>query len=103
MGRETSGPLKERNNAERAVMVAALGNLEIGIVFRCQKNAARRHQVPERLVQSGKIFMNETEHFFGLLRTCDSEEFRETQSNEVAFFGIFSAQAARHNNFAIFT
>ena len=69
-------------------MVAALGNLEIGIVFRGQKNAACRHQVTERLMRSRKVVMHQTEDLFGLLRTCHAEQFRETQGDEVAFLGI---------------
>ena len=40
-----------RNDAEGAAVVAAFGNLQIGIVPRRQLDALRRHQVEMRIVQ----------------------------------------------------
>ena len=40
-----------RNDAEAAAVVAALGNLQIGVVPRRQLDAFRRHQIEKRIVR----------------------------------------------------
>ena len=62
-----------RNDAEGAAVVAAFGNLQIGVVARRELDAFRRHQIEERIVLRRRGAMHGVEHALVLLRAGDGE------------------------------
>ena len=68
---------QRRNDAERAAIIAALGNLQIGVVPRRELDAFRRHQIEERIVLRRQCAMHRIDHAFVLLRAGDREHVRD--------------------------
>ena len=60
-----------RDDAEGAAVVAAFGNLQIGVVARRQLDALRRHQVEIRIVRRRQRAMHGVHHALILLRAGD--------------------------------
>ena len=65
-----------RDDAEGAAIVAAFGNLQIGVVPRRELDAFRRHQVEERIVLRRHGAVHGLDHAFILLRAGDGEHLR---------------------------
>ena len=65
-----------RDDAERAAVVAAFGNLQIGVVPRRQLDAFRRHQIEERIVLRRHRAMHGIDHALILLRAGDRQHLR---------------------------
>ena len=66
-----------RDDAERAAIVAAFGNLQIRVVARRQLDAFGRHQVDERVVRRRRRAMHRLDHALVLLRAGDGEHVGE--------------------------
>ena len=62
-----------RDDAEAAAVVAAFGNLQIGVVARRQLDALRRHQIEMRIVRRRQRAMHGIQHALILLRPGDRE------------------------------
>ena len=48
---------QRRDDAEAALVVAALGNLQVGIMARREPDALRRHQIDEGIVRAGQVLV----------------------------------------------
>ncbi|MNI18202.1 hypothetical protein D3C73_716030 [compost metagenome] len=81
-------------------MVAAFGNLQVGVVARGQLDALWRHQVDQRVVVLAwrHDFVHGVDHLLVLLRTGHGQHARVYVAN-VAFF---DAHAAGHDDLAVF-
>ena len=62
-----------RDDAEAAAVVAAFGNLQIGVVPRRQLDALRRHQIEMRIVHRRQRAMHRVQHALILLRPRDRQ------------------------------
>ena len=49
-------------------MVAAFGNLDVGVVLRRQADALRRHQAGERVVRLRQVAVDVLHHLVGRVR-----------------------------------
>ncbi|MNP04069.1 hypothetical protein D3C76_959740 [compost metagenome] len=88
-----------RDDAEAAAVVAAFGNLQVGVVARSQLDALRRHQVDQRVVLGLRRdhFMDGIDHLLVLLRTGDGQYARVHIADAV--FG--DAHAAGDDDLAV--
>jgi hypothetical protein len=85
------------NDAETATVVAALGNLEIGIVSRRQPDTLWRDEVEIRIVWTRQVLVHVTEHFFVRMRARDAEHARMSRT-----YGLrFRTQATGHHDLAV--
>ena len=88
-----------RDNAEGAAMVTAFGNFQVGVMTWRELHALFRHQAQERVVfRLRRIVMDMLQNLFIAVRPGYLQHFRMHFANLV----FFRAQAAGHNNFAIF-
>ena len=62
-----------RDDAEAAAVIAALGDLQIGVVARRQPDALRRHQVDERVVRRRQLLVHRAHHLLVGVRPGDLE------------------------------
>ena len=67
-----------RDDAEGAAVIAALGNLQVGVVPRREADALRRHQVDERVVQRRQLLVHGLHDFFVRVRAGHLEHRRVT-------------------------
>ena len=61
------------DDAKRAAVIAALGYLQIRVVFRCELDALRRNQVQMRIVLAWQLCVHGREHARVVLRAADRE------------------------------
>ena len=89
-----------RDDAEAAGMVAAFGNLQVGVVARGQLDALRWHQVDQRVVLGFRRddFVYGVDHLLILLRAGDGQHARVHVADAV--FG--HAHAAGDDHLAVF-
>jgi hypothetical protein len=85
------------DDAEGAAVVAALGNLEIGVVPRRQLDSLRRHQVLERIVGFRQVLVHLLHHLLGGMRAGDGEHLRVGGQHHV----LLGAQAAGDDDAAV--
>jgi hypothetical protein len=76
MGRLTQVAAQRRDDAEGAAVVAAFGNLQVGVVPRRQLDALRRHQVDEGVVRLGQVLVHLLHDLLGGVRAGDGEHLR---------------------------
>ena len=62
------------DDAEGAAVVAAFGNLQIGVVARGEPQAAFGHQVHELVGHGRQVVVNGADHAFILMRAGDGED-----------------------------
>jgi hypothetical protein len=88
------------DDAEAAAVVAAFGNLQIGVVARSQLDALGRYQVDQRVVVLAwwHHLVNGIEDLLILLRAGH----RKHAGVHVADCAFFHAHAASHDHFAVF-
>ncbi len=86
-----------RNDAEAALVVAALGDLEIRVVTRREPDALRRHQVDEGIVLRRQVLVHRAHHFFIGLRAGDLQHARMALENPLGP----RAQAAGDDDLAV--
>ena len=86
-----------RDDAEAAAVVAALGNLQIGVVPRRQLDALRRHQIEMRIVDRRQCAMHGLQHALILLRARDRQH---AGIGRLDLFG-FGAHAAGDDDLAV--
>ena len=88
-----------RDDAEAATMIAALGNLQVGIVARRELDALRRHQVQVGIVVflGRRGIVHGAHHFFILLRSGHGQH----AGVHVADHGLFHAHAAGDDDLAV--
>ena len=96
-GRRNEVAAELRDDAERAAVVAALRNLQIGVVARRQLHALRRHEVDERIVRRRRGLVHGRDHALVLLRPGDREHVREA----VADLLRLGAHAAGDDHLAV--
>ena len=65
-----------RDDAERAAIVAAFGDLQIGVVLRRQSQALRRHELEEGRVRRRHRLVHGLEHGVVLVRPGDRQDLR---------------------------
>ncbi|MDR8763954.1 hypothetical protein FEP90_05680 [Burkholderia multivorans] len=65
-----------RDDAERAAVVAAFGNLQVRIVARRELDAGRRHEIDERIVRLRQVRVHSLHHFADRMRARDGEHLR---------------------------
>ena len=65
------------DDAEGAAVVAALGNLQIGVVPRRELDALGRHQIEKRIVLRRRRAVHGLEHALVLLRAGDRQHVRD--------------------------
>ncbi|MCY1413594.1 hypothetical protein D9M71_290270 [compost metagenome] len=89
-----------RDDAEAAAVVAAFGNLQVGVVARGQLDALWRHQVDQRVVVLARRhdFVHGIDHLLVLLRTGHREHAR-VHVTDVAFL---DTHAAGDDDLAVF-
>ena len=85
------------NDAEAAAMIAAFGDLQIGVMARRQLHALRRYEVEERLMLRRQMLVHRGDHLFVALRTGDLEHLRMPVENLLRL----CSQAARDDHFAV--
>ena len=92
-----------RNDAERAAMVAAFGNFQVGIVARGELDTLRWHQVNQGVVAVDyglrNHLMDGRNHFFVGMRAGDA---KHAGMHAGDLLGVF-AHAAGDNDAAVFT
>ena len=64
------------DDAERAAVVAAFGDLQIRVVPRRELDALRRDEVDERIVRLGQVRVHRLHHFVGRVRAGHREHLR---------------------------
>ncbi|MNM43111.1 hypothetical protein D3C81_539660 [compost metagenome] len=89
-----------RDDAEAAAVVAAFGNLQVGVVARGQLDALWRHQVDQRVVVLTRRhhFVNGVDYLLVLLRASD----RQHAWVHVTDAAFFDAHAAGDDHLAVF-
>jgi hypothetical protein len=63
-----------RDDAEAALVVAALGDLQVRIVARREADPLRRQQVDVRIVRLGQVLVHRCQHGLVLVRAGDGEQ-----------------------------
>jgi hypothetical protein len=92
-----------RDDAEAAAVVAAFGNLQIGVVLRRQLDALRRHQVDERLVRLRQVQVDRVHHFGHRVRAGHGQHLRVHLGDDVVAGRILlGAEAAGDDDLAVF-
>ena len=86
-----------RNDAERAAVVAAFGDLQIGVVARREAQALGRHQVDERIVQRRHGVVHGRHDGLVLVRAGDGEHARMRGADAV----LLDAEAAGDDDAAV--
>ena len=86
-----------RDDAERAAVVAALGDLQIRVVARREAQALGRHQVDEGIVQRRHGLVHGSHHLLVLVRTGDGEHARVLGEDAV----LLDAEAAGDDDAAV--
>src|SRR5882724_7347585 len=86
-----------RNDTERAAMVAAFGDLQIGKVFWRELDALWRHQVRERVVRPRQMIVNRAHDLVGGVGAGDRKHLRMRLPDHVAL----SAEAAGDDDLAV--
>src|ERR1700722_6365883 len=86
-----------RDDTEAAAVVAAFGNLQVGVVPRGQLDALRRYQIEVRIMNRRQRAMHRVEYAFILLRSRDRQH---AGIGRLDLLG-FGPHAARHNHLAI--
>ena len=79
-------------------MVAALGDLQVGVMPRRQLHSLRRNEIEKRLVRRRQVFVNGGHDFFVALRTGDLQHLRMPVENLLRL----GAEAAGHDDLAVF-
>ena len=94
-----------RNDAERAAMVAALADLEVGVVPRRQLDAdrgRRRHEVEEGIVRLRHVRVHRVHHLLGRVRAGHGEHARVHLAHQVAAaLACLRAEAAGDDDLAV--
>ena len=94
---------QRRDDAEAAAMVAAFGNLKVGVMVRRQAYALRRHQIDEGIVQRRQMLVHGRHDFRHGMRPGDGQHFRMHAANDVIARRIlFCAEAAGNDDLAVF-
>jgi hypothetical protein len=86
------------DDAEAALVVAALGNLQVRVMPRRQLDALRRHQVQERVVRRRQVLVHRRHHLLVALRPCGLQHLRVLRADEI---GFGRAQAAGDDDLAV--
>ena len=86
-----------RDDAEGAAVVAALGDLEIGIVARREPHAFAGNEIDERIARRGRRGAHRLHHAFERLRAGDRRDVRESVADRVRL----GPHAAGHDHFAV--
>ena len=88
-----------RDDAEGAAVVAAFGDLEIGVVLRGKADALRRHQIGEGVVRLGQVLVHRMHDLFGGVRTGDGKHLRMRRQHDV----VLRPQTAGDDHLAVFS
>ena len=86
-----------RDDAERAAVVAAFGNLQIRVVARRQAQAFRRHQIDEGIVQRRHRLVHGGDHLLVLVRAGDGQHARVRRADA----RLLDAEAAGDDDAAV--
>ena len=86
-----------RDDAERAAVVAAFRDLEIGVVARRQAHAFAGDEIDERIARRWRCGAHGLHHAFERLRAGDRRDVRESVADRVGL----GPHAAGHDHFAI--
>ena len=90
------------DDAEAATMIAAFGDLEIGVMLRRQLDAVVGDQVHERIVRLRKVHMHVLHHLRGRVRAGDREHLRMDLRDDVVAGGILlRAEATGDDHLAV--
>ena len=87
-----------RDDAEAAAVVAAFGDLQVGVVLGRELDAVVRHQVDERVVLGRQCGMHRAHHALIILRAGDGQHIRELLADLLRAL----AQAAGDDDLAVF-
>ncbi len=91
-----------RDDAERAAVVAAFADLQVGVVPGGELDALRGHEVDERIVRLGHVQVHRVHHFVGGVRAGHGEHAGVHLPHEIAAgFSRFRAQAAGDDDLAV--
>ena len=85
------------DDAEAAMMIAAFGNFQIGVMRRRQANPLRRHQTDEGIVCRRQMRMHMLQHFISGMRAGDRQHLRMILANQ----RLTLAQTAGDNHLAV--
>ncbi len=86
-----------RDDAEAAAVVAAFGDLEVGVVLRREPDALRRHEVGEGVVRLGQVAMHRVHDLLGGVRAGDREHLGVRGEDHV----VLGAEAAGDDHLAV--
>ena len=90
-----------RDDAEAAAMVAALGDLQVGVVPGSQLDPGRRHQVAERVVRPRQVAMDVVEHLARRVRAGDRQDLGMDLRDEVLAARGLRPKAAGDDHLAV--
>ena len=90
-------PAHRGNDAEAAVVVAAFGDLQVGVVARRELDPLRRNEVGERIVRPRELRMHRAHHLLERVRAGHREHARMGAGDDVAL----GAEAAGHDDAAV--
>jgi hypothetical protein len=92
-------PAHGRDDAEAALVVAALGDLQVRVMPRRELDALRRQQVEEGIVRGRHRGVHRLHHPGVVLRLGDGQHLREFLADDVALRPL--AKAARDDDLAV--
>ncbi len=90
------------DDAEGAAVVAALADLEVGVVRRRQLDALRRHEVDVGVVRARQVRVHGVDHLLGRVRAGDGQHLRVRLPHEAgAALAAARAEAAGDDDAAV--
>ena len=90
-------PSERGNDAKAAAVIAALGDLEIGVMAGRQFHPLRREEIQKGLMLRRQMFVHRRDDFFVALRAGDLEHLRVPIENLLRL----RSQAARHDDLTV--
>ena len=87
-----------RDDAERAAVIAALGDLQVGVVPRSELDALGRHEVGKRIMRFRQMLVHRRHDFLQRVRAGDGKDFRVCLPHDVAL----GAETAGDDDAAVF-
>ena len=87
-----------RNDAERAAVIAAFGDLEIRVVLGRQLDPLRRNEIQKRIVLGRQRLVHRAHHARVILRAADRKHVRMSLADQIGAL----TEAAGHDDLAVF-
>ncbi len=90
------------DDAERAAVIAALGNLQVGVVLGRQLDAGGRHQIDEGVVRLGKVRVHRLHDLAERMGAGDGQYLRMHAGDDIVAAGVLlGAKATGDDDLAV--